>query len=378
LSFRKEIANRKKRLAKWLRANGFDAAIFLKEEIEFINGNFIYFGGAETSSEYSAIVIDSSENSYAIAHEYSYERVASSAIYDEVFEIRQSIDELISTLKRIIQERLSRQKQIAFDFGTTKASTLRLVEQTGVKVADDSLTSFVYSERATKSEFELEEMNAAIGIAKNALEKTLDSLKEGQSISEITKLMNQNLIGEGALIPSFETDVRLRRDLAEEEVPKLRRGDLVLFDFGARLPSMYPSDVGRTIPFGNPSKATKDFLSNVISIKKEGIKLIKAGRTGNEVRADIDHLIEEHGNVSTHRPGHQIGINVHEPYEPHLAYGKENNLKLKSGNVLTWEPGIGFKETRGSKNRFGMAHVEDMVRVSDDSRFLGNFDLQFW
>jgi len=179
-------------------------------------------------------------------------------------------------------------------------------------------------------------------------------------------------------LPSFEVDIRLRRDLKENEVDKLKKGDLILFDFGARLPSMYPSDVGRTVPFGGMNKETVDFMNNVVSIKKEGVKRIRSGVSGNAARTGIDELIEEFGYVSTHRPGHQIGINVHDPYGPHLAYGPENAGKLKNGNVVTWEPGIGLKETDGPKNRFGMAHMEDMVLVGSNSNALGDLDLEFW
>jgi Xaa-Pro aminopeptidase len=143
---------------------------------------------------------------------------------------------------------------------------------------------------------------------------------------------------------------------------------------------MYPSDIGRTVPFGARSETVLDFLSNAVSIKKAGLRKINAGMSGNSVREEIDSVIQEHGYVSTHRPGHQIGLNVHEPYGPHLAYGKENASKLRKGNLVTWEPGIGFpSEEQQPKNRFGMAHMEDMVQVADrDSRMLGNFPLEYW
>ena len=122
----------------------------------------------------------------------------------------------------------------------------------------------------------------------------------------------------------------MRRNLGEKEEGKLRNGDLVLFDFGARLSNMYPSDIGRTVPFGTRSEKAMDLLGDAVSIKKAGLKEIKAGASGNSVREGIDAIIREHGYVSTHRPGHQTGLNVHEPYGPHLAYGKENAGQVKN------------------------------------------------
>jgi Xaa-Pro aminopeptidase len=375
-SFSREIARRKRCLTNWLKENNFGAAVFLKEEIEAFNGNFVYYGGAKTSSEYSAIMIDSNESSYAIAHEYSYERVATSGMYDSVYEIRQSLDELISKLKQIIQQRKPR--HIAVDYSSVRSEALRKMNEIGIATPENSLMNFVYSERSLKSPYEIKEMESAISVARRAFEATIESLKEGLNTEGISKLLNLNLVEFGAINPSFETDIRIRRGLDEKEIQRLKRGDLVLFDFGARLPSMYLSDVGRTIPFGTPSGDIKDFLSEVVQIKKEGVKSIKRGKSGNQVRADIDRIIESQGYVSTHRPGHQIGINVHEPYEPHLAYGKENASKLKEGNVVTWEPGIGIKKNSMPKNRFGMAHMEDMVLVGPNSKALGDFRLDYW
>ena len=376
MKFEDELILRKKRLAEFLRDSQFDAAIFLKEEIEMVNGDFIYYGGAQTSDEYAAIIIDSSENSYAVAHEYSFERVRS-GLYDHVYEVRQSIEQMILAIKRVMLEKLSGKRRLAFDFSAVTASTLDLIRRSRIDARNNGLTEFVYSQRSLKSRFELDEMEKAIGIAKRSFERTVDSLKEGLRIVDISKVLGKNLIDEEAQ-PSFEIDVKLRRDLKEEEVNRLQKGDLVLFDFGARLPSMYLSDVGRTIPFGGASKATKDFMRDVVEIKKEGVKRIKSGASGNTTRRLIDRLIEEYGYVSTHRPGHQIGINVHDPYGPHLAYGTENAGKLRTGNVVTWEPGVGFKETLGPKNRFGMAHMEDMVLVGLNSQMLGDFDLEYW
>ena len=138
---------------------------------------------------------------------------------------------------------------------------------------------------------------------------------------------------------------------------------------------MYLSDVGRTIPFG-ASEKTADFLKQVCLIKHEGLRKIASGKSGAQIREEVDQVIKEHGFESTHRPGHQIGLNVHEPYGPHLNFGEENSSRLKAGNVVTWEPGIGI-DPKLPKNRFGMAHMEDMVLVGNYSRMLGDFEMQY-
>jgi Xaa-Pro aminopeptidase len=376
--FEKELKAREKKLQRWLSGNELDVGIFFKEEIELVNGDYIYYGGGQTSGEYAAIAIGCNGEKSAIVHEYSYERVKHSGEYENVYEIRQSMEELMHSLRENVWNK-NRTKKIAVDYSTLSVWTLDLMKKTGMKPLKNDLRDFVYFQRSIKSDYELEQIIRAIQVAARAFERTLNGLKEGHSTDEIASILSGFMIEEGGITSSFDPDVRLRRNLEEKEEGKLRNGDLVLFDFGARLSNMYPSDIGRTVPFGTRSEKEMDLLGDAVSIKKAGLKEIKAGTSGNSVREGIDAIIREHGYVSTHRPGHQTGLNVHEPYGPHLAYGKENAGKLRTDNVVTWEPGIGFPGEEQPKNRFGMAHMEDMVHVkASDSKMLGNFSLEYW
>ncbi|HKW03895.1 MAG TPA: M24 family metallopeptidase [Nitrososphaerales archaeon] len=377
MSYFSERKERISRLSKWVKENEFAAAVILKEEIESLNCNYLYYGGEHLSGEYGAIIIDSTGECYVIAQEYSFERVKSSGEYSKVYETRQSNSELIYNLKRMLDSKFPKGK-IAIDSGTSVAA-FELARSSGIHAQSNSLREFVFQERSVKSDYEISQIEKAIKTASSGLKKTIGKLSSGLSVDELTKILNSSMIDEGALSSSFETDIRIRSGVSEKEVRTLRSGDLILFDFGARLPSMYLSDIGRTIPFGNQPKV-KDFFEDVFSIKREGLKKISSGKSGNRVREEIDKVILEHGYVSTHRPGHQIGLNVHEPYGPHLNYGKENEAKLETGNVVTWEPGIGEKDIKRPINRFGLAHMEDMVLVKSggNSKMLGNLDLKYW
>ena len=371
MDFEKEQTARFKRLQKWLEQNELKVAVFLKEELESFNGNYYYYGGGKASGEYGAIIFDSSGGRTAIAHEYSFERVKSSGYYDEVLETRQSIDELALVIRHYLERKYPKVK-MAID-QSASSNALRMIG--GVK--NNSLRDFVFRERSVKSRYEIGEMEIAIDVARRALERTMDRLNPGLTVEDLTVMLNRSMIEEGGSGNSFETDIRIRRGFDESEIEKIQSGDLVLFDFGTRIGSMYLSDIGRTIPY-KPGEKAIEFMKQVCTIKREGLKKIKSGKSGNEVRADIDSLIKEHGFVSTHRPGHQIGLNVHEPYGPALAYGKENSGELREGNVVTWEPGIGIPSNRMHERRFGMAHMEDMILVGGNSKALGNLELEYF
>jgi Xaa-Pro aminopeptidase len=251
----------------------------------------------------------------------------------------------------------------------------KLMERIGV-APDEALTRFVYGQRSRKSAYEVEEIEKAIRIGKEALHATLGRLKVGIRVGEIALLLKKALLDGGAISESFATDVKIRRGVDENEIVRLERGSLLLVDFGGRLESQYLSDMGRTIPFG-PNNQIRDFLRDVYEIKRLGLRKIKSGLTGTEVRKEVDEIITGFGYASVHRPGHQIGLNVHEPYQPDLAYGEENNVPLEERSVVTWEPGVGLNDPRLGPVRFGLAHMEDMVLVGKESKMLGNVPLEF-
>jgi Xaa-Pro aminopeptidase len=372
--YKGELAARFKRLSEWLNENGVQCAVILKEEIEVQQGNYLYYGGPFASGEYGAIIVESSGETSAIAHEYAYDRVKNSGVFSTVLEIRQSIEELVGALRGLVKD-----SAVVVDTSATRHA-LDLARASGMKLATQDLREFIFSERAVKSEFEIREMEKAIRVSKRALRRTVEGFRAGLTTEEISRMLDRYILDESGMGTSFETTAMIRRNLNEPEVGKLSKGDLVLFDFGARLSSMYLADVGRTIPFATAGDArTRDFMNDVYSIKRAGLKKIVSGRTGNQVCSDIDEIIHEHGYDSTHRPGHQIGLNVHEPFGPALAYGEENSTPLRTGNVVTWEPGLGLTKNRDKlhKNRYGMIHMEDMVLVGSSSRMLGNFKLEF-
>jgi Xaa-Pro aminopeptidase len=308
-----------------------------------------------------------------VVQEHAFERVESSGDFQKVLATRQATDQLASNVMRLT--RRYRKGAVHVDSATLTAEASQKLGRIDI-VPDAALTRFAYSERSRKSAYEVRQMVEAVKVGEKALRKTLESLRVGDTVRGITVRLKKTMLDEGAVSESFATDVRIRRGVSEHEAQKLERGSLLLFDFGVRLESRYLSDMGRTVPFG-PNERLRDFMKEVCEIKKSGLRGVKEGRTGNEVRKRIDRIIEEYGYVSVHRPGHQIGLNVHEPYQPDLAYGDENNVPLNEGNVVTWEPGIGLKDPNLLPVRFGLAHMEDMVLVGGDPKMLGNVPLEF-
>ena len=117
-------------------------------------------------------------------------------------------------------------------------------------------------------------------------------------------------------------------------------------------------DVTRTVAFGPPSDDVRRVYAAVDRAQRAGIDALRAGATGAEVDRTARQVIVEAGwgDAFTHRLGHGLGLDGHEP--PYLVRG--NGAPLSAGNTVTIEPGIYLP------GKFGV-RIEDDYAVRDAS-----------
>lgn len=100
----------------------------------------------------------------------------------------------------------------------------------------------------------------------------------------------------------------------EPDDTPLASGDVVLFDVGCRK-GEYCSDMTRTFVFGEPSEKLREVHDTVRRANEAARKLVAPGVRFCDIDAAARSIIEEagYGSYFTHRLGHQIGLDVHEP-----------------------------------------------------------------
>ncbi len=135
---------------------------------------------------------------------------------------------------------------------------------------------------------------------------------------------------------------------------KIKKGDLVVIDFGA-LYNGYCSDITRTVIVGKFTRKQNKVYRIVRGAQKRAIKAVGAGRACFEVDRAARDYIEKHGfgKYFIHNTGHGIGKKVHQA--PKIS--KRNRQRLRCGMVITIEPGIYIKG-------WGGVRIEDMVLVT--------------
>jgi Xaa-Pro aminopeptidase len=214
--------------------------------------------------------------------------------------------------------------------------------------------------RAVKDRDELARIKIAAQLADAAFQRVIGEGLIGRTEREVAIALEHYMQARGARRASFDPIVAAGAHgalpHAEPRDVEIRRGDLVVIDWGAELDG-YCFDCTRTVGAGEPSADAMEIYALVLEAQQAGLAAVKAGESGRAVDAVARSLIDSggHGEHFGHGLGHGVGLEVHEA--PRLS--QRAHEELRSGNVVTVEPGIYLP------GRFGV-RIEDLVLVTDN------------
>ena len=129
--------------------------------------------------------------------------------------------------------------------------------------------------------------------------------------------------------------------------PLLESEPIVIDIFPVHETTGYYTDMTRTVARGEPSAEIIEMYDAVLEAQDLGMSAARPGTKGSDVHQAVVDLFGEKGFESntqgfTHNLGHGVGLEVHELPTVGPA-GKE----LASGNVITVEPGLYYRELGG-------------------------------
>jgi Xaa-Pro dipeptidase len=218
--------------------------------------------------------------------------------------------------------------------------------------------------RRRKSVAELAILCRANEVTKRAIAVAATRLREGMHEHEFADEMRAALEAAGLVdnwvLPLFGPNAAFPHGTPEGRT--LRDGDLVLVDTGGFLHG-YASDITRTWAFGDPAAIDDRRRKAWDTVRAAQAAALAAIRPGVRC-ADVDAAAREvvaaagfDGDYAdfTHRLGHGIGMQVHEP--PYLV--RDGEHRLEPGNTMSNEPGI------YRPGEFGI-RLEDIVAVTED------------
>ena len=250
-------------------------------------------------------------------------------------------------------------KTIGVEPARLRVLELRYLETAAPFARFVSAEEFLGNMRLRKNSQEIKAMRSAVQIAQKALQETLPVIKVGKSEKEIANELVLNLLrgGSDAELPFFpivSSGLNSANPHASPSDRRLLEGDLLVIDWGAAY-NGYFSDLTRTFAVGEVEEEYRLIHQLVLQANTAGRAAGKAGIRAGDVDRAARAVIAAagYGAYFTHRTGHGLGMEEHEP--PYIF--TENDLILAAGMTYTVEPGI-YLPGRGG------VRIEDNIVVT--------------
>ncbi|WP_286264442.1 M24 family metallopeptidase [Thalassotalea atypica] len=321
----------------------------------FNDHNITYLTGF---NGHAATILLTPLHNYLITDYRYYEQAKTQAVDMDIVcrdRVNQSLPSLINEL--LIKEQVS---ELAFESAHCSVEQWQSIHQ-GIQVNTViGKTRLVEDLRYVKDDSEIASIAQAADIADQALAITLTHIQDGMCERDLALELDYQMAKLGSEGTAFDTILLFgERSALPHGIPgnrKLKRGDLVLIDFGARI-NGYRSDMTRTYVFGEASPKQKEVYQIVQQAQQAALDTLTEGITG-------ERLYQSAADVLTQSPyaqymgeglGHGLGLDLHE--FPIMGAGCD--LTIYKGSVITIEPGIYIPN-------WGGIRIEDDVVLTDN------------
>lgn len=298
-----------------------------------------------------------SSNAQIVATEQTAYFVTDSRYYAEAAErLGDRFEVICGTLQDVLQG--VQGDKIGWDSDVSYKQYLGLLSIVGGRQLVD-IGKLIELQRSVKSSREVSLITKAQAVTDRCFEEILPYIREGVSEIDIAARLEYLILSKGCEL-AFDSIVAFGSNAAvphaHRSQRKLRQGEFVLMDFGAKYQG-YCSDMTRTVCLGTPSDRQVQVYESVLQAQQNALDNIKAGLTGAECDAFARQSLSSDGlgEYFTHSLGHGLGVDIHEG----LAFSPKCQSVIPSGSVMSVEPGVYID------GGFGV-RIEDIVVIEDE------------
>ena len=220
-----------------------------------------------------------------------------------------------------------------------------------------------------RSNLRLEKMRIAAEIASHIVDIVPEFLKPGMTEQNVASIIRKHIKKRGGHKESFRMIIAsgkrsaMPHGYATKKV--IRKNEIVMVDIGVHYDG-YCSDITRMyhvgakcispIPESDATNKIKKIYNIVKTAQLKAIKMVRSGILVSDIDKAVRKEFKKYGleKYFTHSTGHGIGKMVHE--EPRISHKNTKGEILETGQVITIEPGLYFKDEFGIR-------IEDMILV---------------
>ncbi|MBO5021761.1 MAG: aminopeptidase P family protein, partial [Clostridia bacterium] len=227
-------------------------------------------------------------------------------------------------------------------------------------LTDNALSQKILKMRSIKDEEEIKSIEKAQVLTDEAFSYILSHIKPGVRETDIALKMEFFMREHGSEGVAFDFIVVSGKNSSlPHGVPtdkKIENGDFVTMDFGGVI-NGYRSDMTRTVAVGSVTPKQETVYETVLKAQKAALDAIKPEVPCSLIDKTARDIItaEGFGDCFGHGLGHSVGLEIHE----NPACNTRDTTLLKSGMIMTVEPGIYIPD------KFGV-RIEDMVLITDN------------
>jgi Xaa-Pro dipeptidase len=238
------------------------------------------------------------------------------------------------------------------------------------------LTNFLTKLRATKSDFEIQQLKKAAEIGNKTINDITNFCKNATDKTEkdLSFLVRKKVEEYGADDIAFETLVANSNRAHEihqypsASTQRFALQGLALIDFGAKYQG-YHSDITVPIYFGDLTEEQVKMRDLTMNVYETVIDMIEIGIPTWKLHDTAEQMIKDGGFSMPYSLGHGLGLSVHDspiitrkPTDDYsLKYWKEETIR--DGMVFTIEPGIVKKGIGGTRIENDVAVHNGKVEV---------------
>jgi ectoine hydrolase len=235
-------------------------------------------------------------------------------------------------------------------------------------------TSLVNWVRIIKSDTEIEFMKKAATIVELAMQKGIDSIREGiRECDVVADIYHTQISGTESFGGDYPAIVPLLPAGPKTSTPHItwsddryKKGDPVILEL-AGCYKRYHSPLARTVVLGTPSTKIKELADVVVEGLNTALAVVKPGITCQEVEDAWRKSIAKSGFVKDSRIGYSTGLN----YPPDWG---EHTASLRQGDHTVLQPNMTFHMIPGIwLDDFGV-EISEAFRVTENGcETLANF-----
>jgi Xaa-Pro aminopeptidase len=258
-------------------------------------------------------------------------------------------------------------------------SGLDLVYDDPERIGPPELVDALATLRLRKEPEDIAEIRLAAEVTREAHLAVLEATRPGATERDLAARMEEIYLRHGCA-NAYGTILSVRGEILHNPHHEgvLQKGDLLLIDSAAEVPSGYGADVTRTWPVsGRFEQEARDIYEIVLAAQKTAISLVRPGARFCDVHFGAARVIAEglstlgllkgdpaslvhrgaHALFSPHGIGHLLGLETHDlrTFGDRILYGSGRrrseefgtnmlrmDLDLEPGMVVTIEPGLYF------------------------------------